>query len=622
MNTTIPGLHKLLKSVVAHDPSASAHLQQMQAILNTTGEAIMELDAKGRIQSINPAAASMFGRGEEMLHKKALEQVIYGMRGVEIAPQFVGDPSIGYKPRRVMRHDLQGIRADGTLFPVEVSLGEIQLSGSLRYACVVRDLTDERAAQETSELYQRALSSSHNAVFITDARQTGMPIVYINDAFQRLMELPRHQIVGTSLNILRQGMHTDMGLSELMLAVQEERSATSTIRRNLPNGQLQVAEVTLSPVSNDRGELTHFVGIASDITERVQAQEAIAQRRAQLDAIFNLSPDGFVMFDADDNLAFVNPAFERMTGWVGSSPDMVGSSYTLRDFSAWLYDLCDAKHTTVQAMDTPNWQARLHLLRPQARVLQAQSQRKVDGRGETIFYFRDVTHEDAVDRMKSEFLTAAAHELRTPMVSIFGFTELLIRRKYSPERQADMLETIHKQSGLLVKMINELLDLARIESRRGMDMHITPHPIAEVVQASIQALLLKEGDRQISVEELPDLMVLADPEKMTLALSNLLSNALKYSPNGGEVHLRVGLQDNDGKLYAMVEIKDHGIGMTPEQLARAFERFYRADASGNIPGTGLGLSLVKEIVELHQGFVELDSTYGQGTTARVHLPVK
>jgi signal transduction histidine kinase len=384
-------------------------------------------------------------------------------------------------------------------------------------------------------------------------------------------------------------------------------------------------ECSLSPIVSGADEVTHFVGIAIDVTARVAAEEANAKRRAQLDAIFSLSPDGFVLFDANEQLVFANPAFERLTGGFLLSTDV---GMDLRGFESGLLGLCGPEQTPVtfefkpqEVRDTEEWQARLHLVRPQTRVLQAQARRTAQGRGETIFYFRDVTHEDAVDRMKSEFLAAAAHELRTPMVSIFGFTELLLRRKFTPERQADMLQTIHRQSGLLVKMINELLDLARIESRRGLDLQIEPHPLRELVEHSVKGLMLKDTDRQVIVRDVPPAVVLIDPEKMQLAMNNLLSNAFKYSPKGGDVAVAAFIDVLDGTHYAVIEVTDQGLGMSPEQLARAFDRFYRADASGNIPGTGLGLSMVREVASLHHGQIELDSVLGQGTTARLWIPL-
>lgn len=595
-------------------------VNRVQAIVNTAAEAIIGLDEFGRVTTTNPAASSMFGRSEDELLGQTIECCVPGLNEQALHEMFGQGMEHILSISRVTRHDFMGTRADGTLFPVEICLGEVKNDKTLRYACIVRDLTDERAAQETSELYERALASSHNAVFITNGKMEHQPIVYINDAFQKFVNLPRWDILGESLALLRGKNADDPGVRELTLAVREHRNANVTIHRELENGEVQIAEVSLSPVMSDKGTLTHFVGIVSDITARVRAEEAMAERRAQLDAIFSLSPDGFVMFDAHDQLVFANPAFERMTGLGKHASTLV----SLSQFEQQLLSLCDENQALpTMRGDQPDasWEEKLQLARPQRRVVQARSRRNEAGRRETILYFRDVTHEDQVDRMKSEFLTAAAHELRTPMVSIFGFSELLTRRKFTPERQTDMLQTIHRQSGLLVKMLNELLDLARIESRGGLDMQIAAHPLDETVQHCIKGLMLKDTDRPVLHDTLPPLQVLMDPEKMQQALTNLLANAFKYSPQGGDVSLTVRTEEDEGVRYAVIDVRDQGIGMTPEQLERAFERFYRADASGNIPGTGLGLSLVREIAELHKGRATLQSTFGEGTTASLWIPL-
>lgn len=595
---------------------------QVQAIVNTAAEAIIGLDAEGMVATANPTASSFFGRPENALVGHPVEACVPGLCLQDLREMFGSDNGDYAGVNRVVRQDLSGTRADGSLFPIEISLGRVAHSDALRYVCIVRDITDEKAAQATMELYERALACSHNAVFITNARDSQQPIVYINEAFQKMVDLPAHKVLGRSMDILR-GVNADNpSIEALAHAVQNESNANVTLYRHLPDGQLQIADVSLSPIRSDQGVLTHFVGIASDVTARVQAENAIAERRAQLDAIFSLSPDGFVLFDAQDRMVFANPAFERMTGrhWMAQTTPL-----SLQEFDSAMGWLCEIESPmpAIGAADKQDehWQTRLQLIRPQRRVLHAQSRRNTTGRCETIIYFRDVTHEDAVDRMKSEFLAAAAHELRTPMVSIFGFTELLLKRRFSDDRRTDMLETIHRQSGLLVKMINELLDLARIESRRGLDLHIDAHPLDELIGNSVKGLMRPDTDRQVVVSDIPKLNVLVDAEKMQIAMSNLLNNAFKYSPMGGDVSLQVHTAQDERRGYAVVQITDHGIGMTPEQLARAFERFYRADASGNIPGTGLGLSLVKEIANLHKGKIELVSQFGKGSTASLWIPL-
>jgi len=152
-------------------------------------------------------------------------------------------------------------------------------------------------------------------------------------------------------------------------------------------------------------------------------------------------------------------------------------------------------------------------------------------------------------------------------------------------------------------------------------MQIAAHPLSDLIDNSVKGLMRADTDRQVNVDEMPAVTVLIDPEKMQLAMNNLLSNAFKYSPEGGIVSLKVRVEYTGNEPFAVIEIRDQGIGMSPEQVARAFERFFRADASGNIPGTGLGLSLVKEVAELHKGRVELSSELGVGTVARLWIPV-
>jgi signal transduction histidine kinase len=240
-----------------------------------------------------------------------------------------------------------------------------------------------------------------------------------------------------------------------------------------------------------------------------------------------------------------------------------------------------------------------------------------------ILYFRDITLETEVDHLKSEFLSHAAHELRTPMASIYGFTELLITQELEEAERGEFLETIFRQSELMISIINELLDLARIEARRGKDFSIADVDVRELLREVCAGFKAPQG--RLSPQEPPangPLQVRADRKKLTQAVSNVISNAYKYSPGGGTVDIDLTtLPGNDGLPSRIgIRITDRGIGMTQEQLAHVCERFYRADTSGKIPGTGLGMSIVKEIVELHGGRMELASNVGAGTTVTLWLP--
>lgn len=239
-----------------------------------------------------------------------------------------------------------------------------------------------------------------------------------------------------------------------------------------------------------------------------------------------------------------------------------------------------------------------------------------------VFYFRDVTTETEVARMKSEFLSTAAHELRTPLASIYGFTELMLTRQMAPGQQREVLGTMHRQAQLLVNLINELLDLSRIESRQGKDFHRRLCRVSAIVDQTLKGMLVENDTRQVRLR-LPHgaECIMVDPEKTQQALLNVLSNAYKYSPLGGDIELETVLRSRGGERQVGIRVRDHGMGMTAEQLARVFERFWRADPGGPIRGTGLGMSLVKEIVELQDGQVQVESMPQQGTTVTLWFPL-
>jgi signal transduction histidine kinase len=239
-----------------------------------------------------------------------------------------------------------------------------------------------------------------------------------------------------------------------------------------------------------------------------------------------------------------------------------------------------------------------------------------------VLHMRDVTHEYEVDQIKTEFLSTAAHELRTPMASILGFAELLLTQEFEQTEQREFLDIIHKQSRNVASILDELLDLARIESRRGKDFQLTRLDLNDLTVETAKSFKCPEGraSPEVVVAGLPQ-WLLGDAGKLRQVLLNVLSNAYKYSPQGGPVTVVTDTVTVRGELpQARVRVTDHGIGMTPEQAEKVWERFYRADTSGKVPGTGLGMSIVKEIIELHRGSVSVHSAPGQGTCISICLP--
>jgi signal transduction histidine kinase len=362
-------------------------------------------------------------------------------------------------------------------------------------------------------------------------------------------------------------------------------------------------------------------------TQQIELDSQVVELRdrgALITTIFDLSPDGFIALAPDGTIIFANPAFQEMTGLPAEL--VIGQSFASLDRRLRERTEQPGCQTSLEALfaasETGSGRLTLTLARPREIVLQIVGVRSGSRSMDRIAYFRDITHETEVDRMKSEFLSHAAHELRTPMASIYGFTELLMSQEFDAATRRDLLATIHKQTEWLVNIINELLDLVRIESRRGKDFKIEPVALAPLLDEAVATAGIDPARWPLSIDDAIGTLpaALADAAKLRQALTNVLSNAAKYSPAGGAIEIHGATRAREGHVLVGISVTDHGIGMTPEQVARVGERFYRVDTSGMTPGTGLGMAIVKEIVELLGGQVEIVSSPGVGTSVTLWLP--
>jgi PAS domain S-box-containing protein len=236
-----------------------------------------------------------------------------------------------------------------------------------------------------------------------------------------------------------------------------------------------------------------------------------------------------------------------------------------------------------------------------------------------LLSIHDVTGEREIERLKNELLSTAAHELNTPLAAIIGYSELMLsEQQTSLEDHRESLSYIHQKAWALSKIVDDLLDVSRIESGKGIPINRDSQDIHEVIRQvmfHIQHMApghtlsanLPEGPAMLSIDRL----------KIEQVIENILSNAIKYSPQGGTITIS-GVMQADGYHLS---IADQGIGMNPEQAARVFDKFYRADSSTTaVRGTGLGMTIVKHIIDAHGGTVWVESTPEQGTTVHVVLP--
>jgi signal transduction histidine kinase len=222
-------------------------------------------------------------------------------------------------------------------------------------------------------------------------------------------------------------------------------------------------------------------------------------------------------------------------------------------------------------------------------------------------------------RSKSEFLSAAAQELKAPITSVLGFSELLRSRGYDRATNRELVETIHSESGRLVHLVSDLQELSRIEARADNAFDFEWQPLAPIIQRAIAELPIACDERKVQAEIDPHLPpLLLDRGKIKQAVIQVLSNACKYSARGSRIDLKVFRESADGEIG--IRVTDQGVGLSAEERSHMFERFWRAESSKDVPGSGLGLSLVKQTVAFHKGTIEVRSEPGKGTRITLWLP--
>ncbi len=354
-------------------------------------------------------------------------------------------------------------------------------------------------------------------------------------------------------------------------------------------------------------------------TELKKALLETAASRDRIDAILQSAADGMIVTDVDNRIVLINRAAEELLGISAEQALKVGMKgcISTKPLLERLNGALSRKSDeTLGDYEFPDREPHLH------RTLQVKTSviRGTSGEiGGMISTFHDVTREREIDRMKSEFISTAAHELRTPLTAVLGYTELLLAGEVeTAEERKHFLTHIFLKAGDLARLVDDLLSLSRIESGMLIQIDRQPHDLAALVRqlADQYQELTTRHHFAVQVPE-EGLLAVFDRGKIGQVLENLISNAVKYSPAGGSVQVRG--ESVDG--VCRVIVRDEGIGMTAEQVSKVFDKFYRADASNTaVQGLGLGMSIVKRIIEAHGGRIRVDSEVKKGTTVTFSLP--
>jgi two-component system, OmpR family, sensor histidine kinase VicK len=374
-------------------------------------------------------------------------------------------------------------------------------------------------------------------------------------------------------------------------------------------GEEHWSRVRSTPVRDDAGELAFVITSFRDVTEQHRAQER-AEERLHAARVLEYIAEGVFMLDADGAIRFWNPAAEEITGLRAANVVGWPAPMTIPGWERIVAAVArepPGRHVTVP-LDLGGREVWLSI-------------GAVGFDEGMVFAFRDLTEERAIEQLKADFVSTVSHELRTPLAAIYGASRTLQRGdiELTAERRSSLLGVISNESDRLARTVNAILWASRLDSgtlRVDVETCDPGELVAEVVDSMRTHLPERITLAVWDVEALPSIS--CDPDNVRQVLSNLIDNAIKYSPEGGVVEVRLSRNGNAVRFA----VRDEGLGIAEPEQRRIFEKFYRADPnlSRGIGGTGLGLYICQELVRRMDGRIWVESREGEGSTFSFELP--
>jgi PAS domain S-box-containing protein len=494
----------------------------------------------------------------------------------------------------------------------------------------------ERKTTEISMLYQ-AFEQNANTIIITDLNGN---IEYVNSAFTTLSGYSVEETIGQNTSILKSGQHPKELYLELWNSISNGQTWRGELINKKKNGDLYWEFATISPIFDPSGKMNHYVAIKNDISDQKKVEEELKKSEEKHRLLFHTMKQGVVYQDSIGAIIDANPAAKQimgltlaqMQGRKSIDPRWKSIHEDRTDFPGETHPAMIALKTgeavknVIMGVFDPNEESYKWIL------INAVPQFKPGEKNPYRVYttFNDLTERkkmeqnvikakeeaEQANQAKSTFLASMSHELRTPLNSILGFSQVLKsnKKKTLTEKELGYISHISISGHLLLDLINDVLDLSKIESGK-FEIKITPVNVKKIFIDSIGQVESLTSNQNVKVKYLDNHLeqyIKVDERGIKQVLINLLSNAIKYNKKDGEVVISCNIVDEHS---AQIEVTDTGTGIPEEKMGLLFQPFNRLGVeTSSIEGSGIGLTITKRLVDLMGGNISVKSELGTGTT--------
>ena len=607
----------------------------LQSLIAASPRAIFTLNLQEQVQIWNPAAERIFGWTEA----EVLGQLNPVINEIEVQQYRTIRQSIlkGFTPPSL---EVRRPKKDGSEIDIVFSAAPLidsaeRVSGIV---AVVADISEQKQQAEQVRLLQSVVVNTNDAVLITEAEpidEPGPRIIYVNEAFTRTTGYTLVEVLGKTPRILQGPRTNRQALVKVRNALSKWQPVTVETINYRKDGSEFWVEFSIVAVANKQGQYTHWISVQRDITERKRTEQALRQSDERFRRVVENALDIITIIDLEGYIYYASPSVETVIGY--SPAKLIGEN-----FFDYIHpdDLAKASQEVTSVGQNSTAVLPIEFLyrhhNGSWRVLEAVSQKFIDDAPEPriLINSRDITERKRLSEMrlalererelsaiKTRFFSMASHEFRTPLSTVLAAAQIMENSPnvwQNARKRARNLRRIQDSVKNMVQLLDDILTINRAETGK-LEFNPKPLRLEKLCRHCVEEMQLSAGSEYLIIFECTKQGVRAslDEKLMRSIIANLLSNAIKYSPQGSEI--RVSLDFTGDRVQ--IQIIDNGIGIPPNDLEQLFEPFHRGQNVRRIPGTGLGLVVVKKCVDLHHGQINLTSELNIGTTVTVSLPL-